>query len=66
MRRSEMPASAAQRHRQEIELKGQRLAVEIAAGKDFVAEDQRVVGGGVQLDARRPGAASASASRTAP
>ena len=50
MRRSEMPASARQRDGQKVELEGQRLAVKIAAGDDLVAEHQRIVGGGVQLD----------------
>ena len=39
-----------ERDREEVELKGERLAVEVAAGEDLAVEDQRVVGGGVQLD----------------
>ena len=39
-----------QRDGQEIQLERQRLAVEVAAGKDLVAEHQRIVGGRIQLD----------------
>ena len=39
-----------QRDRQEIQLERQRLAVEIAAGENLLAEHQRIVGGRVQLD----------------
>ena len=45
-----------QRDRQKIELERQRLAVKIAAGENLVAEYQRVIGGGVQLDGENPAA----------
>src|SRR5690606_23012892 len=41
---------AGQRNGHVVELERHGLAVEVAAGKDLLAEDQRVVGGGVQLD----------------
>ena len=44
-----------ERDREEVELKRQRLAVEIAAGKDLAVEDERIVGGGVQLDGEDAG-----------
>ena len=39
-----------QRDGQKIELERQRLAVKIAAGENFVVENQRIVGGRVHLD----------------
>ena len=54
MRRSEIPASAVSAIGQIIEREGQRLAVKIAAGNNFFADDQRIVGDRVQFDRENP------------
>src|SRR6185437_1839459 len=43
-------AEGGQRNGQVIEVEGERLAVEVAAGNDFIANDEGVVGDRVQLD----------------
>ena len=42
-----------ERNGQEIELKGQRLAVKIAAGDDLVAQNYGIVGHRIQLNRKR-------------
>jgi len=54
-----------ERDGQKIELQSQRFAVEIAAGENLLAEDQRVIGGGVRSISKTR-RASARASRTGP